>query len=103
MKPTRFTGANKVYVVPGDEEGKTELPVQQALVQDETLGFQHAFISVWELTDEERQQIADGAYVALQVIGQGLPPVALWVVAEDPDIELPPDDAPAEEGEAQDA
>lgn len=35
--------------------------------------------SHWELTDEDRQKIADGALIKLEVFGQSHPPVAISI------------------------
>lgn len=37
------------------------------------------FSSHWELTDEDRQKIADGALIKLEVFGQSHPPVAISI------------------------
>jgi len=40
------------------------------------------FYSYWELTDEERKRIADGAHIILGVVGNGHPPVSVNVSNE---------------------
>lgn len=97
MKPVMFQGVTSVYVIPGAEED-SKLPVQETVVQDADLGMQKARISVWELTDEERQMIADGGYVALQIIGEDQPPIAMWIAPEV--TEPPPDEIPTTVPEA---
>lgn len=71
MKPRRTHTSNQVYVLPGgNEDNDLWVHIDPA---------QGTVSSVWELTDEERRAIADGANIELIVWG-GQPPVGMQVV-----------------------
>lgn len=77
MKPRRFPAANKVFSLLGGNEDN-DLWVEQAAYSDGT-----PFIrSVWELTADERQRVADGQNICLTIIDQRTPPVAMRVTSE---------------------
>jgi hypothetical protein len=67
MKPRRTEISNQVFSLPGGTE-------------DNDLWLHNdgeRLISCWQLTDEERSAIADGALIELVVWGQGAPPVTI--------------------------
>jgi len=71
MRPINFVGVNCVY---GEDQPEyLPLPVCKMLDGKVT--------SVWKLSDEERDQIANGAVVCLcqSTFNQALQPVNLWV------------------------
>lgn len=71
MKPRRTVLSNRVYRLDGGTEDNDLWATYGLEGGEETL------TSVWEPTDEERRQIADGANLALTTWGSGTPPVAL--------------------------
>jgi hypothetical protein len=73
MKPRRTPNSNKVFRLPGGNED-SDLWVEQGPVLGST-----ALKSTWELDDEERKAIAQGANIELVVWGFGTPPVSLAV------------------------
>lgn len=79
MKPRRFPAANKVFRLLGGNEDN-DLWVEQATFTDGTPYIR----SVWELTDEERRQVAEGHNICLVVVGMGTPPVQMQVTPEQP-------------------
>lgn len=79
MKPRRFPTANKVFSLVGGNEDN-DLWVEQDTFSDGTPYIR----SVWELTDDERQKVADGQNISLTVIGHGTPPVQMQVTPEQP-------------------
>lgn len=87
MRPVATLNTNHNYgPPPGHEETIGDLPCQ---ILDED-GERWVF-SVWELSDEERQAIANGLNVRLGIgwIG-GMPPVSLGVTHEQADATAPP-------------
>lgn len=72
MKPRRTVESNQVFRLPGGTEDN-DLRVRLTVDEDEN----PVICSVWELTPEERQEIAAGANVELVVWGDGTPPVAM--------------------------
>ena len=80
MKPAHFDGETAVFHV--IEEGQvvagTELPLLHE--RDELTG-QMTLTSVWELDDEERELVANGANIELRTWGGATPPVSLAVSA----------------------
>lgn len=82
MKPRRTPRSNHVYRLEGGTEDN-DLWVELARVRDDVLGETTAICSVWELSDEERQAIADGANVELEIIGGLQPPVSLTVTDQE--------------------
>lgn len=79
MKPRRFPMANQVFSLAGGTEDN-DLWVERAAFADGTPYIR----SVWELTDDERQRVAEGHNICLTVIGQGTPPVQMQVTPEQP-------------------
>lgn len=78
MKPIVTPRSNMVFKLEGGSE-ENDLPVEQAYDDDEN----SVLVSTWELTDDERKRISEGANVELMIWGKGLPPVALAVEEED--------------------
>lgn len=78
MKPRRTPSSNRVYRLAGGTEDN-DLWVCETF--DSLQPAQTVVCSVWELTDDERQRVADGENIELAVWG-GQPPVALQVTAE---------------------
>lgn len=72
MKPRRTAESDGVLVLPGGNEDN-DLWYQHG----STVSGVHAFLTVWEFTDEERQEIADGKNLRLAVLGHNHPPVIL--------------------------
>lgn len=72
MKARRFHAANKVFRLEDGNEDN-DLWVEQAISENS----EPLLISVWELTPDERQRIANGENIALVVWGTGHPPVML--------------------------
>jgi hypothetical protein len=64
MQPVEFPQANTKLVAPGCGD----LPVMHAGT---------VIVSCWELTDEDRQRIADGGKIWLAIYGGIHPPVSL--------------------------
>jgi hypothetical protein len=74
VKPALTAEVNAIYKLEGGDESN-DLPMQKAV----TLDGEAVLVSRWELTDEEREAIHNGALVRLVVWGTALPPVALAV------------------------
>jgi hypothetical protein len=64
MKPVEFPEMNTKFVAPGCGD----LPVHMDGKN---------IVSCWELTDEERQKIADGGNLWLMIVGMHQPPVLI--------------------------
>lgn len=74
MQPVRTERTNRVFQLLGSDESH-DLPLEAT-----TDGEDNAIlVSTWELSDEERQWIAQGAKMELAVWGTGHPPVSLIV------------------------
>lgn len=80
LNPRRFHSANKVWRLEGGTEDN-DLWALNHEVNDQVMGVMPAVTSVFVPTDEQRQQIADGANIALTVIG-GQPPVMMRLTDE---------------------
>lgn len=76
MRPRRFPEANLVYELPGGNEDNSLWCERVQLGR---------IYSEWELTDDERQAIAAGARIWLQIWNEPIPPVSLGVVSRDSD------------------
>jgi hypothetical protein len=74
MKVISTPYTNVVFRLPGGTDDNN-LPV---FVGDNEQG-EKVIVSTWELDDEERAAIAQGATISLVVWGEGTPPVALSV------------------------
>jgi hypothetical protein len=75
MRPVRTERSNKVFTAPAGQEYEVrDLHVEVDLDEPRWVK------SVWEPTPEEREQIANGANIALFCHGQ--PPVSLEVTSE---------------------
>lgn len=72
MRHIRSARANVVYTLPGGTD-ENDLHVEATLDEEQRT----VLVSTWELDDEDRQAVADGARVELLVWGSGHPPVAL--------------------------
>lgn len=72
MKPVRTASSNFVYVGPTPDIGDLHC---QRLQPGEIR-------SIWYLTDVERAAIAAGANVGLDILGEPIPPVSLFVIHE---------------------
>lgn len=72
MRPRRTVLSNFTFVLDGGTEDN-DLWCQRTTDPDGYL----VISSVWELTDDERQQIAAGANIELLVWGEGHPAVEL--------------------------
>lgn len=74
MRQRKTPTTNHVFELPGGNEDNSlfaEVHLDQAGAP--------VITSVWELTNEERQKIADGGTIELHVWGRGTPPVVLSV------------------------
>lgn len=80
LNPRRFHSANKVWRLEGGTEDN-DLWALNHEVNDQVMGITPAVTSVFVPTDEQRQQIAEGANIALTVIGMQ-PPVMLRLTDE---------------------
>lgn len=80
LNPRRFHSANKVWRLAGGTEDN-DLWALNHEVNDQVMGVMPAVTSVFVPTDEQRQQITDGANIALTVIG-GQPPVMMRLTDE---------------------
>lgn len=74
MKPVTTEFTNQVFKLSGGTD-ENDLPIQRMIEPDGSI----TLTSSWELTDDERQQIADGAKINLVIWGSAHPPVALEV------------------------
>ncbi len=72
MRPRRTVETHVVFALPGGNEDN-DLWVKRGTDRQPWIE------SFWELTDEERQAVADGGAVVLRTWGTGHPPVALYV------------------------
>jgi hypothetical protein len=77
VKPRRTPSSNRVFRLPGGtEDNDLWVTVTQDADGDVVIG------STWELDDDERKAIADGANIRLLVWGQGHPPVAVFTTTD---------------------
>lgn len=74
MKPVKTPESNFTFILPGGTK-ENNLPVCQL----DDLDGQPMIISTWELDEDERNLIAEGARIQLAVWGSGHPPVMLSV------------------------
>ena len=94
MRPMRTPASNFTYLGPRPDIG--DLPCERVVYEDGD----SAVYAVYELIDEDRQAIAEGANVKLGIWNQEpIPPVSLRVTGEQAvegeDVERPvPDQAP---------
>lgn len=77
-RPRRTPSSTTVYRLPGGTE-YNDLWVSEYEEADGS----HIVASTWELSDEERAAIADGANIYLEVWGHGHPPVAISITSEE--------------------
>lgn len=78
MKPVRTPSSNATFELEGGTR-ENDLPLERTQVDGEAV-----LRSTWELTDEERQAIANGANVRLTTWGVRTPPVELDVEGVEP-------------------
>lgn len=76
MKPRRTPSSNKVFRLVGGTEDN-DLWVRFGVEDGEP-----TITSTWQLTDDERAEIAAGANIELTVWGVGTPPVAMRTTTE---------------------
>lgn len=81
MQPIKTANSNLVYR--GSPPDIVDLPCERAEIHGGLQDGGTAIYSVWELTDEEREQIARGGNVKLGVFTEPIPPVSLEVVVEE--------------------
>lgn len=89
MTPVEFKDQNMVFRKPGHmtDEQCGSLPAKQHVVNLDGCRF-NAIESVWQLSEEELYYICKSKRIRLQVIANGMPPVAL--MAEAPEEEVKP-------------
>lgn len=80
LNPRRFQSANKVWELAGGNEDNWLWALNHE-VNDQVMGVMPAVTSVFVPTDDQREQIAEGANIALTVIG-GQPPVMMRLTDE---------------------
>lgn len=92
MRPIRHEGSNFVYRGPSDEVG--DLWVQRQPV----IGCVEV---IYELTDDDRQTIAEGGFIRLGIWTEPIPPVSMAVIpgeqvtkVEDQKFRVPDEDLP---------
>lgn len=87
MKGVKFANSNRELGRPigTKEEDCYGLPIKDVIIKVPSGEEWPGMRSVWQLTDEERKFIAEGADIVLQVCGTQHPPVALWVEKVDPE------------------
>lgn len=90
MKPRRTPLSTDVYRLAGGNEDN-DLWAERGRTEDGT----PVIISTWELSDDERREIAAGCNIELHVFGIGQPPVNLRVSDVPLGAKLP-DDADAQ-------
>lgn len=73
MKPVKTPTTNTTFVLSGGTK-ENDLPLEKT-----TSGGMPILISVWELEDDERTAIANGATIELVIWGSGHPPVSLGI------------------------
>lgn len=98
MKPRRTPSSNKVYRLPGGTEDN-DLWVR---VDRHAETGDAVVCSTWELSEDERDEIASGANVELVIWGLAVPPVAMHTTDEPLDRESPIDE-PGDEGRGQES
>lgn len=94
MKPVRTRTSNCTYLGPREDIG--DLPCERVRYDDGD----RVVYAVYELTDEDRKAIADGANVKLGIWTEPIPPVSLRVTdeqaLEEQDVASPVPDTPPE-------
>lgn len=79
MRPTQHPSNNRVLGAPNGWD-QTEAECHAIALTDLTYAGVRSVATFWELTDEERAQIASGGKVMLIVPGSTMMPAALEVV-----------------------
>lgn len=80
MLIARIAGATRVLGAPADWDEARDGPCGGLPILDtKTKDGLPVMISAWQPTPEELHALVHGASVYLQVVGQGHPPVCLWV------------------------
>jgi hypothetical protein len=79
VKPRRTPSSNTVFRLPG---GTEDDDLWTCVTHDALDPSQTVICSVWELSDEERQAIADGANVELAMYSGVQPPMVLQTTTE---------------------
>lgn len=75
MRPRRTPRSNSVFRLDGGNEDN-DLWVEAKSGPPATL------VTTWELTDEERRAVADGANIELTIFGDAHPPTAMRVTRQ---------------------
>ena len=80
LKPIKTKICNFEFGVPAnwDSDVRGEC-IPLPVYRDKSSSTNYSF---WELTDEDRKRIADGAHIILGVVGNGHPPVSINVSNE---------------------
>ena len=76
MRFTQHSSNNRILTPPGDRDDVSPLPVTHVIDPSDGTCWH---ISYWRPTPQEIEQLANGATVALFVMGSAHPPVALEV------------------------
>lgn len=77
MRPRRTPSSNRVFRLPGGTEDN-----DLWVTVDEDGDGEVVIGSTWELDEDERKAIADGANIRLLVWGKGHPPVTVFTTTE---------------------
>lgn len=78
MRPIQHKSNTRVLAAPKGHD-QNDIPVAAVPITDTMVSHKAALIVFYDLTSEERQQIADGALIGVWVIGVTAPPMALTV------------------------
>lgn len=78
MKPLDFEGSNITLIAP---KGKHEKDIKtiKGYQGIDDMGLDYV-VTMWQPSEEEKQAIANGSVICLKVIGQAIPPVALFTL-----------------------
>lgn len=79
MIPARIAGCTRALGAPTGWTPETSGACVGLPIRDEMNGDQPCMVSAWEPTPVEIAAIVAGAKIMLRVIGQGHPPVCLYV------------------------
>ncbi|GAB2959091.1 hypothetical protein GCM10027048_27900 [Hymenobacter coalescens] len=81
MLPVDFPGTNITFAKPGDMTDE-QCYALKAMVGTDGNGFPYT-LTAWQPSYEDLQALNAGRPIMLQIIGGGMPPVALWTYDEE--------------------